>query len=171
MKEIICGIEYVVRELPLSAAEEVRGEVVRMLKAAELPNSNLSREEASALCALRQDKSIVVLKANKGNTTVLLDALDYHNKLLTILEDSAFKKLKKDSTGRIERAATHLLKDTDWPEEIKTALILRSSVELRIYGLLKIHGGLPIKANSEHYWTCSSPSGKISGDSVDTNVK
>lgn len=108
-KEIVCGIESAVRELPFSAVEWVRGEVVCMLKAVEPPKSSLSRKEPSMLQTLRRDshKSVVVLKADNGNASMLLDASDYHNILLTILEDSAFRKLKKDTTGR-KRGQAHI---------------------------------------------------------------
>lgn len=62
-------------------------------KTADPPRwTNLSREERRALGALKQDNSIVVLKADKGNVTVILDASHDYQKILAILEDRSFKK-------------------------------------------------------------------------------
>lgn len=63
-----------------------------------------------ALRAIRQDENIVVLKADKGNAAVTLDASGYHSKVLAILEDRFFKKLKRDPIGRRERRITNLIK-------------------------------------------------------------
>lgn len=61
-------------------------------------------------------------------------------------------KLKQDSTGWLEHLAAKLLKDTDWPDDIKTALTLPSSVAPRIYGLLKIHNdGCPLTYHLSEY--------------------
>lgn len=66
-----------------------------------------------ALQNLKQDKSTVVLKTDKGKATVILDAEDYFTKLLAILADKAFKKLKPTLQEKIESLATKLLKATD----------------------------------------------------------
>lgn len=55
----------------------------------------------------------MVLKADKGNTTVTFDVDDYHNKMMAILKDRSLKKLKKDPSGRTERTATRLLESNE----------------------------------------------------------
>lgn len=90
-KEFVCGIEEVVlKDLPRSEAEEIQGEVVHLLKTVKPPKSNLSGKERTTLRAWQQDDSLVILKADKGNEVVIWD----HAKILMILAESSFKKLR-----------------------------------------------------------------------------
>ena len=52
----------------------------RALKRAKLPKSNVRKEEWEAVSRLRNDTSIVVLEADKGNATVVMDAEEYEQK-------------------------------------------------------------------------------------------
>ena len=66
--------------------------------------SNLSGEERTALIELRKDKDIRIVQADKGNTTVVLDAEDYISKSQELLSDEkSYKKLVKDPTRTTER--------------------------------------------------------------------
>lgn len=66
--------------------------------------------------ALRADESIVVLRADKGNTSVILDTEDYHEKMEELLKDKKFKVLCKDLIRREECGLNKLLKATIWAE-------------------------------------------------------
>lgn len=68
---------------------------------------------------------------------LILDTSQNHQKIIDILEDSAFRKLKKDQTAKTERTVTKLIKATEWMDEIKALLIPRASVAPCIYGLPK----------------------------------
>lgn len=59
-------------------------------------------EERAALKTMWANPSIVVLKADKRNGTVLLGSTCYQNKMETILHDDVLKTLPKDPTGQIE---------------------------------------------------------------------
>lgn len=72
-KETMCEVETAVMDLPLSEAEEVSGEVVHLLKSVEPLKPNLCKAEKGALQAICQDDSVVVLKSDKGNASVILD--------------------------------------------------------------------------------------------------
>ena len=52
---------------------------------------------------LRAGKSIHILKADKGNATVVLDRVEYDNKALALLKTQTYKELKSDPTAKIER--------------------------------------------------------------------
>ncbi|MCP3665243.1 MAG: hypothetical protein GY696_22555, partial [Gammaproteobacteria bacterium] len=55
---------------------------------------NLTKSEITAIKDLSANKNIVIQKADKGNSVVILDRLDYENKMLNILSDSSkFEKL------------------------------------------------------------------------------
>ena len=51
---------------------------------------------------LRADKSIHILKADKGNATVVLGRVEYDNKVLALLNTQTYKELKSDPTAKIE---------------------------------------------------------------------
>lgn len=63
------------------------------------------------------------LKADKGNTSVILDRTDDDHLARNIFPE----KITKDPTGKIERALTKLCKVTDWPENGKAALTPKAS--------------------------------------------
>ena len=49
---------------------------------------NLTEEEFKALKLLQQDKTITILKSDKGNVTVVMDKNDYEEKMLMLLADN-----------------------------------------------------------------------------------
>ena len=59
----------------------LREEVKRCLDRAKPPKSNLSGRERDALRSLQRDDSIVVLPADKGNATVVMDRTSYNSKM------------------------------------------------------------------------------------------
>ena len=59
------------------------------------PVSNLSEAELNALENLTKNKNLVIQKADKGNTVVIINKSDYKTKIKDILSDSTkFKKLE-----------------------------------------------------------------------------
>ena len=56
-------------------AEEARARTSCLIKRA--PKRNESREEWKAISNLRKDKNVVILEADKGNATVVMDSIDY----------------------------------------------------------------------------------------------
>ena len=54
-----------------------------------------------ALQDLRKDKSRLIISADKGNCTVVMDRKDYDDKVKELLGDeSTYKVLKKDPTKK-----------------------------------------------------------------------
>ena len=61
-------------------------------------NVGISPEEMEALNFLKKDKSIIICKADKGNAVVLLNKLDYIDKMNCILSDpKRFKQVNYDN--------------------------------------------------------------------------
>ena len=59
---------------------------------------------------LRKDKDIVVLPADKGQSTVVLDKVDYDKKVMTLLENrDTYKVIMKDPTLKIRTRSCGLL--------------------------------------------------------------
>ncbi len=75
----------------------------------KLPRSNLSKNQKDAVRNLRTDKSIHILKADKGNATVILNRTDYDKKMLALLNTPTYKELKRDPTASIERKIIEII--------------------------------------------------------------
>jgi hypothetical protein len=83
--------------------------------------------------------------ADKGNATVVLNTSDYKQKISSLLNDPAYRKLAKDPTDAKERKTT-LLKKSSLTEETRRQLSPASSRPPRMYGLPKIHkDGVPLR--------------------------
>ena len=105
---------------------------------------NLTDNELESLKELRMDRSIVILKADKGNCVVLLRRSDYNNDLEMMLQDeSKFRLLKEDPTIKREnKLIQHLLKlkkDGDITEQFYKKVRPNGSQPARLYGLPKVH--------------------------------
>ena len=53
--------------------------------------------------SLKQKGDIVILPADKGNVTVVLDKIQYEEKMRTLLGNPVYRKINKNPTGYIER--------------------------------------------------------------------
>ena len=62
-EELICNIEYAIKNLSHDCAEEIRQDCVIMLRKEKPPKSNISKEERAALIHFKKNKSIKMLKA------------------------------------------------------------------------------------------------------------
>ena len=64
---------------------------------AELPQQsqqckpNMTKDQKLALKKLAEDKDIVILPANKGNATVVLNKEGYNQKMNDLLKDASYK--------------------------------------------------------------------------------
>lgn len=116
-------------ELNQAEEEEIRGEVVRILKTSEGVKSNLTRVEIERLAFdnIRKDECLTIIKADKGNAVVIMTTEDYNQKLHEVLNDPAFKKIKKAPTAKIERTLATLIKATDWSDDMRLTLPPRTS--------------------------------------------
>ena len=139
-EEIISQIETAIFHLPPEASNDIRQRAVNILRKAQPPSQNISREERLALRNLRQNNNILILPADKGNATVVMDKEDYCNKVNAMLSDcSIYKKLKRNPTSSIEKKTSALLKNAGLPPETTKYLTPRESSAPRFYGLPKIH--------------------------------
>ena len=98
------------KHVKIFEADRVRATVANAIIQARPPKSNVRKEEREALRDLRNDSSIVLLEADKGNSTVVMDAEDYEKKALDLIEKPPFKKLAKDPTKSNEKRVNDELK-------------------------------------------------------------
>ena len=65
----------------------LRSEMAGVLRNSKPPKSNITREERKALQDLKKEESILILPADKGKATVLMEVSDYEEKLTEMLSD------------------------------------------------------------------------------------
>ena len=144
--ELITGCELALRDHPnQAAAENARAAIANIIRKAKPPKSNISRTEQVALRELKNNEEIIIARADKGNTTVLLDSNEYETKAKELLDAKPFQKLSKDPTPQNERRVNTIVKALFDKKVIDKKL----SAQLRVspgstrpalfYGLPKIH--------------------------------
>ena len=111
------------------------------LKITQPLKPNISKTERQALKSLQDDDSIIILPADKGNATVVMDRLEYSNKLADLIGNGGYSKVKKDPTLKTERKLSRILsKNKDLIPQTKYRLLIQYYSKLpHIYGLLKIN--------------------------------
>lgn len=150
--QILANIEDKLRRTDdKAAANSVRNNIVGVLRKARPPGTNLTKAERNALSELRKDDTVVILPADKGKGTVILDRSDYDSKMLDILNDSQhFLKIKDDPTKVAERKLVSELRklknEGRMPDGLYRTLFSSNGATPRIYGLPKDHKeGCPLR--------------------------
>ena len=79
--------------------DKARSQVTGTLNRAKKTTPNLHPEETKALSQLRKDTSLMILPADKGRATVVMDRESYDDKVTSMLSDTTtYKPLPKDPT-------------------------------------------------------------------------
>nr|VZI31824.1 unnamed protein product [Spirometra erinaceieuropaei] len=150
--EFIAAFESV---LQLTQTSEETKELIRHKTSSLLmqhkKSETLSKEEQQSLKSLKGDKDIIILPADKGRSTVVLDKSDYQKKALSLLDDTQSYKLcpaseMKNLLTQINKSLAKLrangaITAKDWflmkPSDSATA---------RFYGLPKVHkANMPLR--------------------------
>lgn len=149
--DIVSEIEGGISNLSSGDKEIIRVEVSKALKSYRPPKANVTRKEREALKQLKNDESIVILKADKGNCTVVLDSDDYCSKMRDLLEDrDTYETIRRDPVKKIERDLNSKLlklkREGKFSESNYFRLRSTDGIIPRIYGLVKIHKeGFPLR--------------------------
>jgi hypothetical protein len=102
-------------------AESLRGEIVKAVKSAHPPRPNITKQERRALNTLKKEKDIMILPADKGCATVVLDRSEYIAKMEGLVKDTnTYSPLPKDPTEKFRTQLVNILKE--WKEEIPGSL-------------------------------------------------
>ncbi len=88
--ELIIATESAIRKNNLieTKAKQLRLKVSANLSSAKVPPSNLTFQERKAVTSLSRDQNITILLADKGRCTVVLNTVDYHTKVSTLLSNT-----------------------------------------------------------------------------------
>ena len=162
---IVSSVEAVLtRQHELSESTK-DNRVTSTLQSASLPNSNSTPDKQKALKRLKTDENIVILPADKGRVTVVMDKTDYNDKMDSLVNDKqTYEVLKRDPTPALQRKLNNkllTLKKTD-KIDFRRYNRLRCSVPQppKLYGLPKLHKpNIPMQPKVSF---CGSPTYQLS---------
>ena len=137
-------MESGLRCLPEEVAEPARNKIISAINKARPPPVNMLPQECHTIKSLQRDDSILVLPADKGRATVVMDVVEYDRKMNSLLTDSkTHKRLTTDPTLSLERKMNEMLLQLKKLGSITSRLYdrLRSSAgSLPLpYGVPKVH--------------------------------
>jgi hypothetical protein len=145
--EIIKSIETAAVRLAPEKAEAYRAKIKSAIEKCKKLKFNLTKTEESAIHGLSKDKNIKIIKADKGNVTVLMNSKEYDDKLQKLVNTDDHRQLPRDPTIQIEAKVHKELKR--WKEDVGTSLkklAPRKSIPPHLYGLTKVHkDGYPLR--------------------------
>ena len=101
-KDIIAIIKDAVKDLEKEEVDTIRVKVSLPLQNSKPPKNDLTRDERKALKELLSDTTIVILPADKGRSTVILNREDYLEKCMDHINNGPYQLLKKYLTTRIK---------------------------------------------------------------------
>ena len=76
---------YLVIEISEPAKDNIRSRIASTIQSASITDSNLTKDERQALKRLKTDEDIVILPADKGQVTVVIDKTDTMTKWTHLL--------------------------------------------------------------------------------------
>ena len=134
--------------LILLPPDTIRAKVSLTLQNSKPSKDNLSKDERKALKELQSDTSIVILPADKGRSTVILNREDYLEKCMDHINNGPYQLLKKDPTTTIKTKTLKklkVLKDNEFTDN-KLYYLKPDSPAPRFYDQAKMHKpGVPIR--------------------------
>lgn len=96
IEAIIASTEATAWKLDTQTAEKLRFHISTVLQRASITKCNLLRYLRKVVKPLRSDESIVILPANKGNSTVVMVKSEYDEKLGVMLFSSTIIQVAKE---------------------------------------------------------------------------
>ena len=141
--DITAAVEAVARHMGNEEATDPRGSISNILRRAKPPPPNLEKDERAAIKALKEDKNITILPADKGNATVIMDTLQYVEKVKNLLTEPVYEKVKKDPTQTTEKRVLKEIQEMERrkliPKDLRKRLKPVASKSPKLYVLPKIH--------------------------------
>ena len=89
-EKIVASVEAALsrqRDLPELVKDNIRSRVASTIQFTPKLDSNFTREEHRALKRLQNDEDIVILPADKGRATVVMDKTEYFDKMDLLVND------------------------------------------------------------------------------------
>ena len=96
----ITVVESMCHKLKEEDAGELRADVNSLLRRAQIPKSNLTKQESIGLAQLKKDR--VVVTADKAVAMVVIDKENYIKKAESLLVQLAYRTIDRDPTSKIK---------------------------------------------------------------------
>ena len=150
IEEYIAVIEQACSKLQQGEVEELRGEVKSIIKRSCNPPPNITREERKAIRELKEDRSRMVLTADKGVALVVIDTEEYKKKAQELLQQPTYQPIPSDPTSKYKNKLINILKsikaEGGITEAVYKKLYPTGAGSPKFYGLPKIHKeGVPLR--------------------------
>ena len=134
-------METMCSKLKEEEAMELRSDVNALLRKAQVPKPNLTRQESIGLRQLKTDQDRVILTADKGVAMVVMGREDYVNKVQKLLVRLAYRSIPRDPTSKIKLQLITKLrrvkKDTNMDEGMYKVMYPTGCVPPSFMGYLK----------------------------------
>ena len=82
VENIVCSIEDNIKNLNEEDKDAIRKYCAMVLRNAKPPKNNIIKKDQEAIKNLRNNENIVILKADKGGATVVMNKIDYNTKMM-----------------------------------------------------------------------------------------
>ena len=87
---------FQINQLERKSSDNIRSRIASTVQSASKPDNNLTKDEQQALKRLKNDNAIVILPADKGRVTVVMDKTDYFDKMDALVNDKqTYEELKR----------------------------------------------------------------------------
>lgn len=148
--DLIASVESAIVSCTNEEKAFVRRKAAAALEKARVPQPNLTSEENEALKRLREREDVIILPADKGKATVILDRAEYQRKLRSLLDDGPYRPAQRDPGPKLRRdLRSVLVRAVDEGRLTRAEHIRLCPTHFQtphIFGLPKVHkAGLPLR--------------------------
>ena len=148
--ECVTAVEKICQKLRQGEADELRGKVKTILKKAQPPRQNITKEERKTIGELKRDNNRLIRTTAKGMAPVVMDKEDYVQKAKELLDQPTYRTISSDPTTKYKNKLVNLLKaikaESGIDETLSKRLYPTGAGSPRFYGLLKVHKeGIPLR--------------------------
>ena len=86
-EEFVLATELACKNLPQADGIQLRAKIANVLRTSKPPEQNVNKEKRQAIKELKKEESIIILPADNGKSTVVLDKTEYEEKVHLMLSD------------------------------------------------------------------------------------
>ena len=79
--KLVAKIETVLAGMPTEEADTIHADLSSVIRQTQVPKPNCTRNQIATLKSLQQNDNIIILPANKGRATVILNKERLHQKV------------------------------------------------------------------------------------------
>lgn len=140
IEDYILDIDNASNRLQYNLKNSFKNECLPIIQKVNKHQSKRSKQHCKLVKKLEQ-KNLVITKADKGNTVVILDKDNYIRRTENMLNDEAFKLLKKDPLNKYKKQVNDCLKACNniIADSEKKHLKINNPKIPKLYTLPKIH--------------------------------